>query len=116
MEDVAATRIVTAGCRACAYLTPTTDHSSPIRTGRRATTRFPRQFPRAVATSNGVAMVMRAVTANESVISYIDSLPPALASSILRGGPSHLFVYNSRYEIQTAKLRYGWRAPRRASA
>ena len=49
MEDVP--RIVTAECRARAYLTPTTDHTGPIRTGRRATT-LPGNIPRAVAATS----------------------------------------------------------------
>src|SRR5262249_10556127 len=42
-------RIVTVECRAFAYLTPTKDRTSPIRTGRRATTLVPRRLPSAVA-------------------------------------------------------------------
>src|SRR5215468_8452249 len=49
MEDVP--RIVTAECRARAYLTPTMDRTGPIRTGRRATT-LPGTIPRAVAANN----------------------------------------------------------------
>jgi hypothetical protein len=49
MEDVS--RIVTVECRARAYLTRTTDHTSPIRTGRRATT-LPGNILRAVAVAN----------------------------------------------------------------
>jgi hypothetical protein len=49
MEDVP--RIVTAECRARAYLTPTKDHTGPIRTGRRATT-LPGNIPRAVAATS----------------------------------------------------------------
>ena len=41
--------IVTVECRAFAYLTPTRDRISPIRTGRRATTLVPRRLPSAVA-------------------------------------------------------------------
>ena len=43
--------IVTVACRAFAYLTPTRDRISPIRTGRRATTLVPRRLPSAVAGS-----------------------------------------------------------------
>src|SRR5262249_57318939 len=41
--------IVTVECRAFAYLTPTRDRISPIRTGRRATTLVPRRLRSAVA-------------------------------------------------------------------
>src|SRR5262245_42912359 len=41
--------IVTVECRALAYLTPTRDRISPIRTGRRATTLVPRRLRSAVA-------------------------------------------------------------------
>src|SRR6516162_6493196 len=42
-------RIITVECRAFAYLTPTRDRISPIRTGPRATTLVPRRLPSAVA-------------------------------------------------------------------
>src|SRR6185312_6212142 len=44
--------IITGEFRARAYLTPTTDRTGPIRTGRRATI-LPRHIPKAVASSNG---------------------------------------------------------------
>src|SRR5262245_5179041 len=44
--------IVTVECRAIAYLTPTRDRISPIRTGRRATTLVPRRLPSAVVAHN----------------------------------------------------------------
>jgi hypothetical protein len=53
MEDVP--HIITVECRARACLTRTTDHISPILTGRRATT-LPGTMPRVVAaTTNGAA-------------------------------------------------------------
>ena len=41
--------IITVECLAFTYLTPTRDRTSPIRTGRRATTLVPRWLPSAVA-------------------------------------------------------------------